>query len=131
MQARQKRLDRMNTMPNIKLGELLLPISTSHTVDIETGSKSPRRCSSIEIEPGDGGSGAGGIGEGMEAAMKSLAQSCTSIAVGFHSNVISPVIEVEEETEATLEGDTRAGKAGVKASGGLKTVNIPVEVAEV
>jgi len=90
----------MNTMPNIKLGEIfpLTPIDET------------RRCASIDMEPLHQNASAAGGDKGREtnlirggagnSCLQSLAQSCTSIVVGFHSNtIISPVIEVEELEE--------------------------------
>jgi len=115
MQARQKRLDRMNTMPNMKLGELI-PLNQINEVRrggscVVVGPPTPPppsptpplprsplvlRRDSIETRT-----------DGCLPGAKHYVQPSSSATVNFHSNVtISPVLEVEEADENETIGQT-------------------------
>jgi len=80
LMARQKRLDRMNTMPNMRVCE-----------EDVAAARSPVRPRSESDLPGDPGAA------GAPLSFRQLTESCTSIIASIHSNAICPVIEVEED----------------------------------
>lgn len=105
MQARQKRLDRMNTMPNIKLGETIQldsPLLRTKSLDATAAAAAQEAATKAAIE---------GLAQGQQwpptsgdnrsvSTFIDLAASCTNIMASMHMGVIgAPIMEVEEETE--------------------------------
>lgn len=82
MMARQKRLDRMNTMPNMRVCDEEVTVAARSPVR-------PRSESDLPDEPGETGA----------LSFRQLTESCTSIIASIHSSAICPVIEVEEDTQ--------------------------------
>lgn len=110
MQARQKRLDRMNTMPNIKVGELGVatsPVPRTKSLDAAAAAaerdKRPWHASSVLT--GCGSPSAVGVGV---STFVDLANSCSSIMTTMHHTgagamLAASIPEVEEEGEAQTE----------------------------
>lgn len=83
LMARQKRLDRMNTMPNMRI---------CLDEEVAVAARSPARPRSESDLPDDPGT----VGA---LSFRQLTESCTSIIASIHSSAICPVIEVEEDTQ--------------------------------